>query len=80
MCEPFRVDPGALHDAVARMAEFHRDAVSVLSEIDSLVTSLDATWSGRAAAAHTEAHRHWVRGEAMMRAALAQLRAAGALT
>jgi WXG100 family type VII secretion target len=78
MSEPFRVDPDALHDAVARMAEFQRDAESVLSEIDSLVTNLHATWSGRAAAAHAEGHRHWARGQAMMRAALAQLRPTGA--
>lgn len=28
---------------------------------------------GEAAAAHAEAHQHWVRGEAMMREALGQL-------
>jgi WXG100 family type VII secretion target len=78
MAESFRVDPDALHDAVQRMAEFHQHAESVLSEIDSLVTNLHATWSGRAAAAHAEAHRHWARGEAMMRESLARLRAADA--
>jgi ESAT-6 family protein len=77
MPEAFRVDPGALADAVRQMAEFQRYAESMLTEIDSLVTNLHATWSGEAAAAHAEAHRHWARGEAMMREALAQLRAAG---
>jgi WXG100 family type VII secretion target len=78
MAEAFRVDPEALGDAVQRMAEFHRYADSMLSEIDSLVTNLHATWSGEGAAAHGEAHRHWASGEAMMREALAQLRTAGA--
>jgi len=78
MAEAFRVDPQALADAVQRMTEFQRHAESMLDEIDSLVTSLHATWTGQGAAAHAEAHRHWARGEAMMREALAQLRAAGA--
>jgi len=76
MAEPFQVDPDALADAVERMAEFQRYAENVLSEIDSLVSNLHATWTGEGAAAHAEAHRQWARGEAMMREALAQLRAA----
>jgi WXG100 family type VII secretion target len=78
MAEAFRVDPEALADAVQRMAEFGRYAESMLSEFDSLVSNLHATWTGEGAAAHAEAHQHWARGEAMMREALAQLRAAGA--
>jgi len=77
MADAFRVDPEALADAVQRMGEYLRYAESMLTEIDSLVTNLHVTWSGEAAAAHVEAHRHWARGEAMMREALAQLRAAG---
>jgi WXG100 family type VII secretion target len=72
------VDPQALADAVQRMSEFQRHAESMLTEIDSLVSNLHATWTGQGAAAHAEAHRHWARGEAMMREALAQLRTAGA--
>jgi len=67
-----------LADAVQRMAEFQRHAECMIAEIDSLVTGLHATWTGQGAAAHAEAHRHWARGEAMMREALAQLLAAGA--
>jgi WXG100 family type VII secretion target len=78
MSEAFRVDPEALANAVQRMAEFQRYAESMLGEIDSLVTNLHATWTGEAASAHAEAHRHWARGEAMMREALARLRTAGA--
>ena len=78
MAEAFRVDPQALADAVQRMAEFQRYAESMLTEIDSLVTNLHATWTGQGAAAHAEAHRHWARGEATIREALAQLRTAGA--
>ena len=77
MAEAFRVDPQALADSVQRMTEFQRYAESMLAEIDSLVANLHATWAGQGAAAHAEAHRHWARGEAMMRDALAQLRAAG---
>ena len=77
MAEAFQVDPQALADAVQRMAEFGRYAETMLDEIDSLVANLHATWTGEGAAAHAEAHRHWARGEAMMREALAQLRAAG---
>ena len=78
MAEAFRVDPQALADAVQRMAEFQRYAENTLTEIDSLVSDLHSTWTGRGAAAHAEAHRHWARGEAMMREALAQLRTAAA--
>lgn len=65
-------------DTVQRMVEFQRHAESMLAEIEALVTNLHATWTGQGATAHAEAHRHWARGEAMMREALAQLRAAGA--
>jgi len=78
MAEAFRVDPQALADAVRRMAEFQRNAENTFTEIDSLVGDLHSTWTGRGAAAHAEAHRHWARGEAMMREALAQLRTAAA--
>jgi WXG100 family type VII secretion target len=77
MPEAFHVDPETLVDAVDRMAEFQRYVEGMLTEIDSLVTNLHATWSGEAAAAHIEAHRRWACGEAMMREALGQLRAAG---
>jgi len=78
MAEAFRVDPEALADALHRMAEFQRYAEDTIAEIDSLVSNLHATWTGQGATAHAEAHRHWARGEAMMREALAQLEAAGA--
>ena len=78
VADALRVDPEALADAVQRMAEFQRHAESVLAHIDSAVANLHETWTGQGAAAHAEAHRHWARGEAMMREALAQLRAAGA--
>ena len=76
MAEAFRVDPQALADAVQRMAAFQRYAEDTTAEIDSRVTCLHTSWTGEAAAAHAEAHRHWVRGEAMMREALAQLKKA----
>jgi WXG100 family type VII secretion target len=76
VAKAFRVDPEALAEAVERIGEFQRYAESMLSEIDSLVSNLHAAWSGEAAAAHAEAHRHWSQGEAMMREALAQLRSA----
>jgi WXG100 family type VII secretion target len=76
MADAFQVDPDALADAVERMSDFQRYAESMLSEIDSLVSNLHATWTGEGATAHAEAHRHWAQGEAMMREALAQLRTA----
>lgn len=75
MAEAFRVDPDALAESVQQMAEFQRYAECMISEIDSLVSNLHITWTGQAATAHTEAHQHWSRGEAMMREALGQLRA-----
>lgn len=77
MADAFSVDPDALAEAVQRMDEFVRHTESVVAEIDSLVANLHATWSGEAAAAHAEAHRHWSQGEAMMREALVQLKTAG---
>lgn len=77
MADTFSVDPDALADALQRMGEFVRHTESVIAEINSLVTHLHETWSGQAATAHAEAHRHWSRGEATMREALAQLKTAG---
>ena len=77
MADPFSVDPEALADAVQLMSEFARQTESVVAEIDSLVTNLHGTWTGQAAKAHAEAHRHWSNGEAMMREALTQLQTAG---
>ncbi|WP_375488471.1 WXG100 family type VII secretion target [uncultured Mycobacterium sp.] len=76
MAEAFRVDPEALAEAVERMGEFQRYAETMFTEIDSMVSNLHATWTGEAAAAHAEAHRHWSQGEAMMREALRQLQGA----
>jgi WXG100 family type VII secretion target len=76
VAEAFRVDPEALAEAVEHMSEFQRYAESMLTEIDSLVSNLHATWTGEAAAAHAEAHRHWSQGEAMMREALTKLQGA----
>ena len=77
MAEAFSVDPEALADAMQRMGEFMRHTESLVAEIDSLVTHLHQGWSGEAAAAHAEAHRHWALGEAEMREALKQLKTAG---
>jgi hypothetical protein len=72
------VDPQALADAVQRMAEFQRYTESMLTDIDSLVSRCALDMDGPGAAAHAEAHRHWARGEAMIREALDRLRTAGA--
>jgi WXG100 family type VII secretion target len=75
--DAFSVDPEALAYAVQRMSDFVQHTESVVAEVDSLVTHLHQTWSGEAAAAHAEAHRHWTRGEATMREALKALKFAG---
>jgi uncharacterized protein YukE len=80
MPEAFRVDPGALADAAHRMAEFGRHGERMLAEIDALVSDMHPTWTREGAAAHAEAHRHWARGEAMMRESLARLLSAAATT
>jgi WXG100 family type VII secretion target len=77
VADAFRVDPEALADAMQQMSEFVRHTESVVAEIDSLITHLHQTWSGEAAVAHAEAHRHWSRGEATMREALKALKSAG---
>jgi WXG100 family type VII secretion target len=77
VADAFSVDPDALTNALQRMTEFVQHTESVVAEIDSLVTHLHHTWSGQAAAAHAEAHRHWSHGEATMRQALTQLNTAG---
>ncbi len=77
MAEAFRVDPEQLAEAVQQMADFQQYSESLLAEIESLVTNLHLTWSGKAATAHAEAHRHWIRGEEMMREALTHLQSVG---
>jgi WXG100 family type VII secretion target len=77
MADAFTVDPEALADALQQMNEFVRHTENMVREINSLVSHLHVTWSGQAADAHAEAHRHWSRGDAMMREALGQLKTAG---
>jgi WXG100 family type VII secretion target len=77
VADAFSVDPEALADALQLMSEFARHTESVVAEVDSLVTQLHKTWTGQAATAHAEAHRHWSHGEKMMREALVQLKTAG---
>jgi WXG100 family type VII secretion target len=77
MADAFSVDSDALADALQRMSEFVRHTEGLVAEIDTLMTHLHGRWSGRAATAHAEARRHWSRGEATMREALAQLNTAG---
>jgi WXG100 family type VII secretion target len=77
VADAFSVDPEALADALELMGEFVRHTESVVGEINSLVANLHQTWSGEAAAAHAEAHRHWSHGEKTMREALEQLKTAG---
>ncbi len=77
VADGFSVNPEALADAVQRMDEYVQHTESMMAEIDSLVTHLHQTWSGQAAEAHAEAHRHWSHGEATMREALNQLKTAG---
>ncbi len=78
MADAFSVDPEALADALQLMGEFVQHTESLVAEIDSLMTNLHETWSGEAATAHAEAHRHWAHGEATMREALEQLKTVGA--
>jgi WXG100 family type VII secretion target len=77
VADRFSVDPEALADALQLMSEFARHTESLVAEIDSLVTHLHGRWTGEAARAHAEAHRHWSHGEATMREALEQLKTAG---
>jgi len=77
VADPYTVDPDALAEAVQRMGEFVRYIESMVAETDLLVTHLHGTWSGQAADAHAEAHRHWSHGEAIMREALARMATAG---
>lgn len=79
MADAFSVDPDALADALQRMGEFVQHTESVVAEVNSLIAQLHQTWSGEAAAAHAEAHRHWSHGEATMREALTHLKTAGSV-
>ena len=79
MADAFRVDAGKLADAVTRMTEFGRCAEILRAGVESAVESLHATWTGEGAAAHAEAHRRWLHGEAVMREALGRLASAGAI-
>lgn len=71
------MNPESLADAVAQMSEFQRTAESLLAEIDSTVSNLHITWSGKAASAHAEAHQSWKHGAALMQEALNRLHTAG---
>lgn len=77
MAEAFSVDPEALSEALAEMADFQRTAQSLLAEIETTVANLHDTWSGEAANAHAEAHRSWTHGAALMQEALNRLHAVG---
>jgi len=77
MADAFSVDPDALADALQRVRDFVQHTENVVAEVNSLVAQLHQTWSGQAATAHAEAHRHWSHGEATMREALTHLKSAG---
>lgn len=77
MADAFSVDPEALSEALAEMADFQRTAQSLLAEIETTVANLHGTWSGEAATAHAEAHRSWTHGATLMQEALNRLHAMG---
>jgi WXG100 family type VII secretion target len=77
MADSFAVDTDALAEAVQRMREYIQHSASVVAEANSLMAHLHETWSGLAAAAHSEAQRKWEHGDQMLREALGQLETAG---
>ena len=77
MAGGFRVSTEELAEVVAAMAQLDRDAESLCTDVDAVVTELHGSWSGEAATAQRAAHDRWSAGAAEMRSALADLHRVG---
>ena len=76
MSDEFGVDADKLMTIVDKMAQVDGRVEAMISDADSQVAGLHATWVGEAAAIQADAHRRWSQGAHEMRDALAKLRAA----
>ena len=71
----YDVDLGELRATLAELAACQRDLVGIAAEISRAQDSLQAGWTGRAAAAEALSYDSWRDGCAEMVTALAGLRA-----
>jgi WXG100 family type VII secretion target len=75
MSQRYTVDLESLHDFANRLARFNARAEEISGAVDRSVAELQATWLGKAAAAHLQYHDRWMAAVAEMRKAVEELRA-----
>jgi WXG100 family type VII secretion target len=72
----FQVDLDELRTTITTLEGLEATVERKLGELSEVVSSLQRTWSGEAAAAQHSAHDRWVAGAREMHAALGELRQA----
>ena len=70
----FQVDLDELRNTITTLQELDSTVARKLGELSEVVSSLQGTWSGEAAAAQRSAHERWVSGAHEMHGALGRLR------
>lgn len=65
-----RVDLDELDRVIGQLEAFEKSLRTAMTSTDAQVNALHHTWSGDAARAHAQAHRHWREGTATMTEAL----------
>ena len=65
----FRADLDAMDDVVRRLRATHDELDELGALLDQRIGVLHEHWDGAAAGGHADAHAHWDRGFALMRAA-----------
>lgn len=73
---PFDVDTDRLAQTVTDMETVEAELRDLALRLDRTTTRLQATWTGRSAAAHEGAQQHWDEGLETMHDALTRMRGA----
>ena len=69
----YAVDLEQIAAHVGRARRFAEEVEATLARLHRVVADLHLTWEGRAAEAHAQAHREWLRGADELRDALGRL-------
>ncbi|MBZ5739801.1 WXG100 family type VII secretion target [Nocardioides mangrovi] len=72
----FQVDLDELRTTITTLQDLEMTVESRLAELADVISGLQDTWSGEAAAAQRSAHARWVSGAHEMHVALGRLRVA----
>jgi WXG100 family type VII secretion target len=72
MADDVAIDFARMNQLVQLLSDADANITSVLAQLDSSVSLLDAQWSGAASEAYHRAHEEWARSLASMNGILSQ--------